>query len=187
MSEYIIILQNSQKTSKIKKDFSKKISLYELADYLEQNPPQKSSNKVQISINQIVNLHNADAIDTKKVLTLLKIIKKNKHIKKEKSNLPNIRLIKSYNKFVLFDGHHTLLAHMFNGNTTLENIPFLLIKPSIKNPYLFSGEHSHQLNDGNWKKKTINWKTKNKNKICPRKQKNMQELFIALKPSLNSD
>lgn len=139
----------------------------------------------RVRLVDIINIHNIEGIGVGKVNTLSTHIRSGKQVFKDKSGIPNIRIARSHGQLVLFDGHHTLLAYMDNGAQHLNDIPYLLIEPLDEKEVLtFSGIHSSQLNDGGWKTRVIDWKTPNEEKIYPRAQKNIGDLFRALKPLL---
>ena len=62
------------------------------------------------------------------IKTMIKKIKSGKPILSPKG-LPNIKLVKTtQTEWILFDGHHSLLAYMITGKTFLHVIPHLIIE-----------------------------------------------------------
>lgn len=100
--------------------------------------------------------------------------------------LPNIKLARLRLKDLLvFDGHHSLLAYMAAGKIFLDEIPHIIVsgkKGFLKNEeiLIFWGQHASKIPAKDWKLFVINWQNPENKQTCPRKHKNMGELFDAL-------
>ena len=142
--------------------------------------------KEPVLLREIINLHNANGIkNVNQIKTLAKKIKSGKPILAP-NGLPNIKLVKTVqSEWILFNGHHSLLAYMITGKTFLHEIPHLVIEDEnchVNNQeiLIFFGTHSKKLNDSNWRKHVINWHAPKKNQLCKRKQNNMGELLDSI-------
>ena len=185
---------NLIKNSISKVPVSKKyFTIYDTVNYFLDSIFLKQKNKVSITkisnrilLGSIINLHNKDGVRLPTIKSMIKQINSGKDIFHD-NGLPNSKLIKSKEgKWVLFDGHHTMLAYMFNGRKYLHEIPHLIVEDGKKEYVtdkeisVFFGKHASKLKDGNWRKYTINWETDKEKQLCKRKQKNMRELFEVL-------
>ncbi|MGB2986865.1 MAG: hypothetical protein WBE26_13415 [Phycisphaerae bacterium] len=102
--------------------------------------------------------------------------------------LPNVKLARSTRgERVLFDGHHSTLAHIACGRTFLDEIPHLEVYGeggfvTDQDILAFFGPHSikirHRPED--WRHLVVNWQTSEEKQLCGRIQGNMGELFDSL-------
>ncbi|MFC1585172.1 hypothetical protein ACFL5V_06480 [Fibrobacterota bacterium] len=102
-------------------------------------------------------------------------------------NIPNVRLAKDGSgRWVLFDGHHSLLAYLFTGKKNLHDIPHMIIvnektgHVSDEEIGAFFGEHAAGFANGEWFEHVINWQAPKSRQLRQRKQKNMGELYGAM-------
>ena len=144
----------------------------------------------KIPLRRIINLHNKDGIkDIQQINCMIQQIESEKDIL-HPSKLPNIKLVKTKkNKFVLFDGHHSILAYMSAGRKYLHEIPYIIILNekgyvTDKEILVFFGQHSSKLNGKDWRNYVINWQMPINKQLCKRVQKNIGELFDSTKPFL---
>ncbi len=143
--------------------------------------------KNRISLSSIINLHNTDGIsDRGQIKQMTEKLTSGKAITTPEG-LPNIKLVKSLNnEWVLFDGHHSMLAYMFTGKKYLDQTPHLMVldrdSKGIKDEEIhsFFGKHASMLKGKNWRNFVINWEASEKNQLQNRRQKNMGELFNSL-------
>ncbi|MFH1323888.1 MAG: hypothetical protein ABIH64_01435 [Nanoarchaeota archaeon] len=176
----------------IKKD----MSIYETVAFFEQKifPKIKTSKKRvsnKIKLRDIVNLHNDDGIrKISQIESMLNQINSGKDVLMP-SNLPNIKLVKTKkSEFVLFDGHHSLLAYMISGMKYLHEVPHLIVENkhghvSAKEiSVFFFGRHSEKLKD--WRKYAINWQAPKEKQLCKRIQDNLGEVLDSLVVSAKS-
>lgn len=142
--------------------------------------------KNKILLRDIVNLHNNEGIKTiSQIKSMIGQIEQGEDILSEKG-LPNIRLVKdTNNKWILFDGHHSMLAYIYSGKKYLSEIPHLIVEDkggyvSDKDIHVFFGKHAARLEDKNWRDYVINWQAQKEKQLCKRRQNNMGELFEAI-------
>jgi len=116
---------------------------------------------------------------------MIKQIKSGKDILSP-NGLPNIKLVKTeQSEWVLFDGHHSLLAYMIGGKKYLNQIPHLIIENenghvTDKEILVFFGIHSKKLKDSDWRKHVINWQAPKEKQLCKRVQRNIGELLDSI-------
>lgn len=172
-------------------------TIYDTVDLFEQyilkSKIKKSIKDVEnkIPLKDIINLHNSDGIKIiKQIKSMIKQIEKGKDVL-SKQKYPNIKLVKiKNNEFVLFDGHHSMLAYMFAGKEYLDEVPHLIIKEkggyaSDKEIHVFFGKHSTKLKNKDWREYVINWELPEEKQLCKRKQSNMGELLKAMKKEIS--
>lgn len=196
----IIKLSYPIKSSESVHTYSEKIldikNLYEVVDFFEKNVfSDKIKLKTEKTVGKtilrlIVNLHNKDGIkDIPQIKKMIQQIKSEKDIL-HPSELPNIKLVKTKkNKFVLFDGHHSMLAYMSAGRKYLHEVPYLIVLNekgyvTDKEILIFFGQHSSKLKGKDWKNYVINWQMPINKQLCKRVQKNIGELFDSIKSFL---
>jgi len=150
---------------------------------------EKCKNKIQL--RDIINIHNANGIKyISQIEDMVLQIKSGKDVLSP-SGLPNIKLVKTINdEWLLFDGHHSMLAYMVSGRKYLNEISHLIVEDE-KNGYVsdeeilvFFGKHSKKLKGSNWKDYVINWQVPKEKQLCKRVQKNMGELLDSLNLTL---
>lgn len=169
-------------------------TIYDAVDFFLHNIFFKSKFKTSIKpvankilLGDIINLHNDTGIkDIPKIISMANQIISGKDVFNT-NGLPNIRIIKTKDsRWVLFDGHHTMLAYMLAGRKYLHEMPHLIVEDGIKGYAsdkeinIFFGEHKSKLKNDNWRKYVINWQAQKEKQLCKRIQKNMKELFNAL-------
>jgi hypothetical protein len=140
--------------------------------------------KNRIPLNSIINLHNTDGIsDRGQIKQMTEKLNSGKAIMTPEG-LPNIKLVKSLdNEWVIFDGHHSMLAYMFTGKKYLDQTPHLIVldrdNKGIKDEeiHAFFGKHASKLKGKNWRNFVINWEASEKHQLQKRRQKNLEELF----------
>jgi hypothetical protein len=81
---------------------------------------------------------------------------------------------------------------MVCGKRYIEEVPHLTIIDRDKG-YVddvgiteFFGEHAKEITDSEWQDKVINWQAPNEKQLCTRLQRNMGELFDALKERIQA-
>ncbi|MAH07576.1 hypothetical protein CMI38_05005 [Candidatus Pacearchaeota archaeon] len=175
---------------------NKKIDIYKTLNLFEKKYFQglklktKKINK-KIKLSEIINLHDDTGIrDTPQIKNMINQIKNGKEITSQ-NKLPNIKLIKTKNNnWVLFDGHHSILAYMYVGRKYLNEIPHLIVynqnqkHVTNKEIHIFFGIHAKKLDKNNWMKYVINWQAPKEKQLSKRTQKNMQELFKSIFPKI---
>ncbi len=168
------------------------MSIYDIVDYFEQNiilkikmTEERIETKVQL--RDIINLHNNTGIkDISQIKSMIVKIKSKKDIL-HPSTLPNIKLVKAKdNDWVLFDGHHSVLAYMSLNKKYLHEIPHLIVENEHgyvlnRDILVFFGPHAGELTESTWRNYVINWQELKEKQLCKRIQKNMGELFDSLK------
>ncbi len=140
----------------------------------------------RILLRTLINIHNDDGI--KNISQIANFALKIKNGKKllQSSGLPNIKLARLRSReFLVFDGHHSILAYMSAGKKFLDEIPHIIVsgkKGFLENEeiLIFWGEHAFKIPAKEWKLFVINWQNPKNKQICPRVHNNMGELFDAL-------
>lgn len=141
----------------------------------------------RLFLTKIINLHNTDGIqDLSRIRFLLSVLKNGKELFME-NGLPNIKLvITKLGEYVVFDGHHTLIAYMIAGRTLLSQVPHIIVNNSKsgfvtdEEIHVFFGEHASRLQHTDWRKYVLNWQAPKESQLCLRVQRNMGELFQSL-------
>ena len=178
----------------------KYVTIYDTVDFFLHNIFLKSKNNVHIKsisnkirLGNIINLHNDDGITLSKIKSMRNQIISGRDVL-HTNGLPNSRLVKSKErKWVLFDGHHSMLAYMIAGRKYLHEIPHLIVEEkekgyvSDKEICVFFGEHASKIKENNWRKYVINWKEPGEKQLCKRIQKNMEQLVDALSKKFPND
>lgn len=193
---------NLTTTSAYKIPFLKKnMTIYDTVDFFrkemfsktKKTSGQKVMAEKQVLLRKIINLHNASGIkNISQVTSMVHQIKSGKDILSD-LGLPNIKLVRTRDKeWVLFDGHHSLLAYMASGKNYLSEVPHLIIQNKtgyIKDSEIlvFFGVYSKKLKALDWKKYAINWQLPAEEQLCKRIQENMGELFDFLKNKFNDN
>lgn len=174
--------------------FTKKnMTIYDTVDFfrkeifLKTKKTNKQKTAGKVLLRKIINLHNNNGIkNIPQITSMINQIKTGKDILSD-LDLPNVKLVKTCNKkWVLFDGHHSMLAYMALGRKYLSEIPHLIIQN--KNGYVkdseilvFFGVHSKKLRALSWRDYVINWQQLKEKQLCRRVQENMGELFDSFK------
>jgi len=169
-------------------------TIYDAVSWLEGNASLKfkkgirrSKLEKKVALKNILNIHNDDGIrDLAQLRKMTEDIQSGRHI--FSCGIPNIKLVETKDKqLLLFDGHHTMLAYMAAGKIYLEEIPHMIIFDKEKryvedkDIIVFYGEHAAGIEDHNWKEKAVNWQAAKERQLCKRVQKNMGQLFCAIK------
>tara|TARA_Y100000310_G_scaffold296993_1_gene329678 strand:+ start:2706 stop:3377 length:672 start_codon:yes stop_codon:yes gene_type:complete len=142
---------------------------------------KKIKQKNNIKLKNIINLHNIDGLDLKKIKSMFSQLKTGKPVLSN-SGLPNVKLAKLDNNYVLFDGHHTILAYMLANKEYLNQIPYLIVSENITDNTIkqFFIEHSNKLKNKNWRNYVVNWQVQKNKQLCGKIQKNIGELFESI-------
>ena len=138
----------------------------------------KKGNLGRININKIINLHDEDGLEMDKIKGMVSQIKEGENILME-DNFPNVKIVRSKEEFILFDGHHTLIAYMLAGEKSLQNIPHLIVENKDigdEDLLVFFGEYSKKLTGKDWRNFVINWQIPG-GKLIRRKNSDFSELF----------
>ena len=140
-----------------------------------------------ILLKNIINLHNDTGIQSvERIKSMIKSIKEGKEVISSEG-IPNVKLVVSKDKgYVLFDGHHTMLAYMYCSKEYLHEIPHIIVEDEqgfTKNEEMkvFFGEHSK---NADWKINTINWQASKEEQLCKRIHKNMGEVMHSISKAL---
>jgi hypothetical protein len=145
-----------------------------------------------IKLRDVVNLHNHTGMrDVDQIQSMVKFIKSGCHVVSY-LNYPNIKLVKTIDqKWVLFDGHHSMIAYMASGKEFLGEVPFIAVY-NMGKEYAepqeisaFFGAHAKKVMKKEWTELVINWQAPENEQLCPRIQNNMGELYDALKTKWN--
>jgi hypothetical protein len=167
-------------------------SIYDIVNYFEQNILLKikmteEQIKTKVQLRDIINLHNNTGIkDISQIKSMITKIKSKKDILHQ-SKLPNIKLVKTKdNDWVLFDGHHSMLAYMSLDRKYLNEIPHLIVENEHgyvldKDIFVFFGSNASELTESTWRDYVINWQAPKEKQLCKRIQNNMGELFDSLR------
>lgn len=189
------------KLSISKISFSKDISIYETVEIFKEQffKPAKikfltEKIKSRALLGNIINLHNVDGIrDLSQIKTMLKKITSGGDIFSPEG-LPNVKLVKSKDKkWILFDGHHSLLAYMLSGKKYLDEVPHLIVENEKKEYvedkeiHVFFGEHAKKLKNKDWRNYVINWQAPKEQQLQSRIQRDMGELLEALLSRYSKD
>lgn len=145
-----------------------------------------------IAVGEIVNLHNEDGLKhIPQIQAMMTQIAATNHIF-EPSGIPNIKIFQATSgSWVLFDGHHSLLAYYALGYRTLADIPHLVIQSSRPDGRLRDAEiravfGPHAALAKNWRSWAINWQNPPEAQITPKRQHNIDELYASIKADLES-
>lgn len=141
----------------------------------------------RILLRHIMNLHNVDGIrDISQIKPMIQQIKSGEDVLSS-DRLPNIRLVRTeQDEWVLFDGHHSLLAYMLSGKEFLDEVPHLIVEDYEsgcvldREIHIFFGKHQSRLRNANWRDYVINWQAQEEYQLQKRIQKNMGELLDSL-------
>lgn len=138
---------------------------------LNLTPKYLEGNCVNIDFKKVINLHDENYFSNKKITSMKKAISKGEHI--FEGQLPNIKILRSKQGDILFDGHHTLLAYLLEGKLYKE-IPYILIEVEgkEKQPFL---EHQNSIDD--WKEVVIDWNLPPNEQIVKRIRRNIGEVL----------
>ena len=168
------------------------MTIYDIVDYFEQNiflkiKMTEEQIKTKVQLRDIINLHNNTGIkDISQIKSMITKIKSKKDILHQ-SKLPNIKLVKTKdNDWVLFDGHHSMLAYMSLDRKYLHEIPHLIVENELgyvldKDIFVFFGPYTSELTESTWRDYVINWQAPKEKQLCKRIQNNMGELFDSLR------
>jgi len=169
------------------------ISIYESVEvFKKKSNPEFINKKIaeKIPLQNIINLHNNDGIQSfARIKSMIKDIRSGKYIFSS-DGFPNVKLVKTKDdEWVLFDGHHTLLAYMATGKKFLHEIPHIIVKnqdgehANEEEISIFFGEHAEKARE-NWKDYVINWQASKEKQLCKREQNNMGEVLDSIKDNL---
>ncbi len=142
----------------------------------------------RVPLRSIVNLHNTTGVrDVSQIMSMLRQIKSGRDVFSS-DGLPNIKLvITERGEWVLFDGHHTMLAYMLAGREYLDETPHLIVGDGEgvtvldEEIHVFFGKHSTELKHRDWRDYVINWQAMERNQLQHRIQRNMGELLDSIK------
>lgn len=169
-------------------------TVYDAVSFFEKNmlPTFKKrlsqkKKKEKVALRDILNIHHDNGIkDIAQVRRMTRSIESGKHI--FSFGIPNVKLVRTRdNQLLLFDGHHSMLAYMNAGKRYLEEIPHMIIEDKDKgyiddkDIIVFYGEHSKEIENCDWKQYVINWQAVKEKQLSRRVQRDMGELFCAIK------
>ncbi len=186
---------NGVRTSISEVQVSKNVNtVYDAVSFFEKNifpilTKTLEHNKVKekVALRDILNIHNDDGIrDLAQVRRMTRAVRSGKHI--FSMGIPNVKIVKTReNELLLFDGHHSMLAYMNAGKRYLEEIPHMIIEDKDKgyiddkDIIVFYGEHSKEIPNHDWRRYVIDWQAVKEKQLCRRVQRDMGELFCAIK------
>ena len=186
---------NGVRTSISEVQISKNVNtVYDAVSLFEKNmfptltkPLAHNKVREKVVLRNILNIHNDDGIrDLAQVRRMTRAVESGKHI--FSLGIPNVKLVRTKdNQLLLFDGHHSMLAYMNAGKRYLEEIPHIIIEDKDKgyiddkDIIVFYGEHSKQIENYNWEQYVINWQAVKQKQLCRRVQRDIGELFCAIK------
>ncbi len=141
----------------------------------------------RISLRNVLNIHNDSGIkDLLQIRPMVTKIQSGEDIFTSEG-LPNIKLVRvNKNQWLLFDGHHSMLAYMQVGKKYLHEVAHLTVEnedtgsASSNELSVFFGSHANKIRNREWKSYVINWQAPINEQLCSRIQKNMGELYDAL-------
>ena len=145
------------------------------------------------SLCNVLNIHNDSGIkDLFQIRSMVTKIKSREGIFSSEG-LPNIKLVRvNKNQWLLFDGHHSMLAYMHAGKKYLHEVAHLTVENedmgsvSSNEISVFFGSHANKIRNREWRSYVINWQASINEQLCPRIQKNMGELYDALSSKIIS-
>jgi len=146
-----------------------------------------------IELRNVLNIHNDSGIkDLTQIQSMVRKIQSRKHIISAEG-IPNIKLVKvNCNQWLLFDGHHSMLAYMHAGKKYLHEVAHLTVEnEGVKNVAdddiaVFFGPHANKIRGKDWRSYVINWQAPRNKQLCPRIHKNMGELYDALSAKITA-
>ena len=174
-------------------------TIYETVSYFAREAFPKLKNELthtkaseKVRLGDIVNIHNDDGIkNIEQIRKMTRAIESGKHI--FSLGIPNVKLVKTKAKeLLLFDGPHSMLAYMNAEKKYLEEIPHMIIEDEDKgyiddkDIVVFYGEHAKAIRNHEWKEYVINWQAVKEKRLCRRVQRDMGELFCAIKSRIKS-
>ena len=145
-----------------------------------------------IPLRNVLNIHNDSGIkDLLQIRSMVTKIQSGEHILSP-HGLPNIKLVKVNTlQWLLFDGHHSMLAYIHAEKKYLHEILHLTVENedngsvSSNEISVFFGHHANKIRNKNWKNYVINWQAPINKQLCSRIQKNIGELYDALSPKIS--
>jgi hypothetical protein len=187
MGKRIIKLFHPAEKASVLEIPKKDMTIYDTIDFFRKNKLKAVTNKEiseKILLKDIINLHNDTGIQSiDRIKSMIKAIKQGKEVISSEG-IPNIRLVKTKDKHVLFDGHHSMLAYMHCGKEYLHEIPHIIVEDECitdEEIKVFFGEHADK---ADWKKHTINWQAEKEKQLCKRIQNNMGEVIHSINKAL---
>lgn len=144
----------------------------------------------ETSLAKLHNLHDEDGIKhLPQINSMIEAIRAGHEIL-EPSGIPNIKvLLDEDGGWLLFDGHHSVLAYMATGRQKLADLPHISVRRagkignlSAQDISIVFGDHAPGIE--NWRHHTINWQASSTEQISHKKQQNMGELFVTVSLSL---
>lgn len=145
--------------------------------------------KKAYALSELINIHNIDGVNVERTLQMKDRIVSGGDIFDE-SGLPNVKAVPTESgEFLLFDGHHTVLAYMLAGRYSLHEVPHLTVEdadavhPSAGEISAFYGRHAEE-SQGLWRDYVINWMNPVDKQLCGRIQEKMGQLHAHIMESL---
>ncbi|MHA2431371.1 MAG: hypothetical protein ACXACC_10145, partial [Promethearchaeota archaeon] len=110
-----------------------------------------------IELRNVLNIHNDSGIkDIAQIGYMVRKIQSGEHIVTAEG-IPNVKLVKvNCNQWLLFDGHHSMLAYMHAGNKYLHEVAHLTVEnEGVKNVtgddiMVFFGPNKNKIRGKNW-------------------------------------
>lgn len=121
---------------------------------------------VSTLISDILSIHNPEGLrDPKQVAKMTAQLKSGQEVFHE-NGLPNVKLIVAPDgRLLLFDGHHSILAHLQVGHKTLKEVPHIVFSAAEFGPItakeiarFFDPGDQNKIED-NWFGWTVDWQS----------------------------
>lgn len=146
----------------------------------------KDSSIVDTPVGEVLTIHNPEGLrDPSQVIKMADQLEKGREVFHE-NGLPNVKLIITPDKrLLLFDGHHSILAHLRFGHKTLKEVPHLVFSSSDFGPTTareiarFFPPSDRDKIEQNWFGWTVNWQS-DKEKTTARRLATIGQLADAL-------
>lgn len=146
--------------------------------------------KDYVGLRDIINLHDEEGLKLYKIKRMVSRLNFGSHIMNE-TGLPNIKLVRTKdNKYLVYDGHHTLLSYLLLGKRYLFEIPYIFVESEVgyfddEDISIFFLRHKNKIKKDDWRKYVANWNQPIDKQITLRKRKNIGELFDAIRSSIS--
>lgn len=158
-----------------------------ILDDWKKHKTNKLGTHSNVMINDIMPIHNASGIrDTEQILSMGKILRNEKKILHD-NGLPNMKMvITPTEELLLFDGHHTALAHIKHGHKLLKEVPYLIFSGIDRSPItakeiseIFPENYRTKVLE-NWRNYVINWQAKEAEQVEEREVESLKDLLSTL-------
>lgn len=179
-------------------EFPDDLTFYQAIDYFVQHVDQKgwTTNPdagFKLPMEQLTTLHNDTGLSTlKTVQEMTEKLSRQIPIVNLATGLPNVHILAVWpGKYVIVNGHHTILAYQQMAQADWSKIPYVIVEDKEQtyfNPQELMcafNQLASQIKPEDWQQYSINWRV-GQGILEPRRQKNMAELFTAVGPQLTT-